>query len=354
MNDRGDSLWKDNHSFTLKLFIGLGLVWIVCIIADMIIGPVNIPVRKIPGILLNTNVDNEAWRTIMFDFRIPKTITAVLAGAALSLSGLQMQTIFRNPLAGPDVLGVSAGASLGVAIVMLGFGNFFISHNLNYLGSWTQIVAACIGAGLVLILILLVSLRIKDILTILIMGILFGSAASAIVSILQYFSDQSVLKVFVVWSMGSLASLSVIQLKVMALCLGIGIIITIATIKMLNVLMLGENYSRSLGINIKLARILVFISTSILSGSVTAFCGPIAFIGIAVPHLARMIFRTANIKVLVPSCILLGSIVLLISDIISQLPGSGTILPINTVTALLGIPIVIWVIIYNRKIVNIQ
>jgi len=323
------------------------------VISDLMIGPVNIPLNKIFGIIFGNTSSNDSWKTIISDFRVPKTLTAILAGTALSISGLQMQTVFRNPLAGPDVLGISAGASLGVALVMLGFGDFFITRNLNYLGSWTQIAAACTGACFVLILVLLVSVRIRDILTILIMGILFGSAASAIVNILQYFSNQSVLKVFMVWSMGSLASLSAIQLRVMAVCVGVGIALTFFTVKMMDVLMLGENYSKSMGININFARVIIFLSTSILSGSVTAFCGPIGFIGIAVPHLARFMFRTSRNKILIPASMLLGSVVLLLADMVSQLPGSGTILPVNTVTALLGIPVVVWVVVQNRKVANV-
>jgi iron complex transport system permease protein len=350
----GNSLLADNRKRTIRFFAILIFILIVFIIADLIIGPVHIPIKKISGILFGSDQSSSVWRTIMVDFRIPKTITAILAGIALSISGLQMQTVFRNPLAGPDVLGISAGASLGVAVIMMGFGDFFIAHNLHYLGSWTQIVAACAGAGFVLVMVLIVSWRIHDILTILIMGILFGSAASAVVNIIQYFSSQSILKVFVVWSMGSLASLTSIQLQVLAISLCIGLTLTFLTLKIMNALMLGETYSKSMGVNIKLARILIFLSTSILSGSVTAFCGPIAFVGIAVPHLARFIFSTANHKILIPACMLLGSVILLLADIVSQIPASGVILPINTVTALLGIPLVIWVIIYNRKLVKIQ
>jgi iron complex transport system permease protein len=290
----------------------------------------------------------------LFDFRVPKTLTAILAGSALSVSGLQMQTVFRNPLAGPDVLGVTAGASLGVAMVVLGFGDFFLIHNLSYLGSWTQIISAWAGAGLVLLLIMFVAMRVRDIMTILILGILFGSAASAIVNILQYFSQQTVLKAFVIWSMGSLGSLTFVQLRLLTLSLALGFFLTLMTLKVLNALLLGETYSRSLGVNIKRARLLIFLSTSILSGSITAFCGPIAFVGIAVPHLARLIFNTANHHVLVPASLILGAILMLLADIISQFPGSGILLPINSVTALLGIPVVIWVIVYNRRLAGMD
>jgi iron complex transport system permease protein len=336
------------------LFTVLIFLLVVFILADLLIGTVKIPVSDMMNLLMGHHQDHHLWDTILFDFRIPKTLTAILAGSALAVSGLQMQTVFRNPLAGPDVLGVSSGAGLGVAIVVLGFGDFFVTKNLNFLGSWVQIVAAWVGAGSVLFLIMVISIRVRDIMTILILGILFGSAASAFVSIMQYFSPQSMLKAFVIWSMGNLGSLSGIQLRVLSISLGVGFLISVFTIKAMNALLLGENYSRSLGVNIRISRILIFLSTSLLSGSITAFCGPVAFIGIAVPHLARMIFATANHYVLIPASIMLGSILMLLADIISQLPGSGILLPINSITALLGIPVVIWVVVRNRRFTSVN
>jgi len=348
---------SDQHSdpFARKtlLMIILIVLLLFMIILDLMTGAVKIPAHKLIGILFGTADESPVWETILFDFRIPKALTAILAGSALSVSGLQMQTVFRNPLAGPDVLGVTAGASLGVAMVVMGFGDFFLLHNLSYLGNWTQIIAAWAGAGMVLLLIMFVSLRVRDIMTILILGILFGGAASAVVNILQYFSQQSVLKAFVIWSMGSLGSLTGIQLRVLAISVSTGFLLTLLTLKVLNALLLGETYARSLGVNIKQARFLVFLSTSILSGSIAAFCGPIAFVGIAVPHVARLIFNTSNHNVLIPASLMLGSILMLLADIITQMPGSGVLLPINSVTALLGIPVVIWVILYNRRLVGI-
>lgn len=336
------------------LLIILLILLLFLIMLDLMTGSVKIPLPRIVDMLFGKAEEYPIWETILFDFRIPKTLTAILAGSALSVSGLQMQTVFRNPLAGPDVLGVTAGASLGVAMVVLGFGDFFLLHNMNHLGSWTQIIAAWAGAGLVLLLIMVVAMRVRDIMTILILGILFGSAASAIVSILQYFSQQSVLKSFVTWSMGSLGSLTGIQLRMLTFSLAFGFLLTLLALKVLNALLLGETYSRSLGVHIRRSRLLIFLSTSILSGSVTAFCGPIAFVGIAVPHLARLIFNTANHHVLVPASLILGSMLMLLADLISQMPGSGILLPINSVTALLGIPVVIWVIVYNRRLTGIS
>jgi iron complex transport system permease protein len=336
------------------LFVLLIVLLVILILLDLTTGSVKIPANRVFSILFGTNDENPVWNTILYEFRIPKTLTAILAGSALSVSGLQMQTVFRNPLAGPDVLGISSGASLGVALVILGFGDLFSINNLGLLSSWLQIVAAWAGAATVLFLVMFVSLRVRDIMTILILGILFGSAASAFVSILQYFSNQSMLKAFVIWSMGSLGNLSGTQLRVLGISLLGGFALTFATIKVLNAMLLGETYSRSMGVNIKLTRVLVFISTSILSGSITAFCGPVAFVGIAVPHLARLIFKTADHKVLMPACILLGSLLMLLADLISQVPGSAVVLPINSVTALLGIPVVIWVVVYNRRMVAVN
>jgi iron complex transport system permease protein len=338
----------------LVILISLSLLLIIVFIVDLFLGSVKIPFKEILKILISGKSNNQIWLTIVYDFRLPKAITAVLAGAALSVSGLQMQTIFRNPLAGPYVLGISSGASLGVAILVLGFTSYFSNQAVHYFGNWAQVISAWIGAGLVLFLILAVSMRVQDIMTILILGILFGSATSAIVSIFQYFSHQSMLKAFVIWSMGSLGNLSKSQLNILIPCIIAGLILSLMFSKILNVLLLGETYARSLGVNIKFSRVMIFISTSILAGSITAFCGPIGFIGIAVPHVVRIITKSANHYYLIPGSILSGAIVLLISDIIALLPGSDSTLPVNSVTALLGIPVVIWIIIKNKKIASLS
>jgi len=278
----------------------------------------------------------------------------LIAGMALSVSGLQMQTVFRNPLAGPYVLGISSGASLGVAILILGLSSV-ISVNISMVfNSWAIVGAAWLGSGLVLVLIMIVSVRVRDIMTVLILGIMFASAVSAIVSIMQYFSDESMLKSFVIWTMGSLGNLSWQQLNILIICVIAGLFLSINTTKMLNALLLGEEHARSLGLRLRTARILIFLSTSILAGSVTAFCGPLAFIGIAVPHICRLVFATSSHNYLIPGTILVGSIALLTSDIISQLPGSGKILPVNSVTALIGIPVLIWIIIRRNKFIRLS
>jgi iron complex transport system permease protein len=288
------------------------------------------------------------WVTILTDFRIPRASTAVLAGLALSLAGLQMQTVFRNPLAGPYVLGISSGASLGVALLVMGAYVLFPGREFRFQG-WGLIMAAWIGSGMIMLLLLLVSFRVRDIMTILILGILFGSITIAFVSILQYFTHEAQLKTFIVWTLGSLGNVTPEQLPLLAGCLGTGVFLSVFSLKILNAMLLGENYARSIGVNILAGRVLVFISTSILAGTVTAFCGPIGFIGIAVPHIGRLIWKTADHRLLVPAVMLVGAVILLVSDMISQLPGSDRLLPVNSVTALIGIPVVIWIVVRNQR-----
>ncbi len=333
-----------------SLFLILSLILGGLFVADLFLGSVRIPVSEILDILLRGEPSRPEWADIVLRFRIPKALTALAAGMALSVSGLMMQTAFRNPLAGPYVLGISAGASLGVALLVLGFAGFF-GRGLPGSGSaWAMAAAAWLGSGLILLLILGVSLRVRDIMTILILGILFGSATTAIVSIMQFFSEAASLKTFIIWTMGSLGSVAPAQLRVLMASVIIGLLLVLALSTPLNVMLLGEQYARSLGLNIRAIRFLIFLATSILAGSVTAFCGPIGFIGVAVPHLARMLFRTSDHRILLPGSMLTGGIVLLFSDIASQLPGNDQVLPVNAITALLGIPIVIWVIIRNQKI----
>lgn len=340
-----------NKNVLLLTFLFFLLIF--TFIADLFFGSVHIPVKNIVETLFTGHTLKDEWSLIIIDFRLPKAITAVLAGSALGVSGLQMQTMFRNPLAGPYVLGISSGASLGVAIVILGFSAFLGIHIDGPMANWVIVIAAWFGAGIILLLIFLVSLRINDIMTILILGIMFGSVSTAIVSIMQYFSNETLLKSFLIWSMGSLSNVSGSHLMVLAPSVVLGLVIGLMTIKMLNLMLLGENYARSMGLNINLARFLIFFSTSILAGSITAFCGPIGFIGIAVPHASRMIFKTSDQKILMISSILIGSLTMIISDLLSQLPGNGVVLPINTITALLGIPIVLWIIFKNQHISSI-
>ncbi|MDO9339140.1 MAG: iron ABC transporter permease [Bacteroidales bacterium] len=328
-------------------FAGLLFLVVCFLILDIFLGSVSIKASDvIKAIFTNTESNFE---TIILKFRLPKAITALTVGIALSLSGLQMQTVFRNPMAGPDVLGISSGASLGVAFVILGFSANISPDSLKGLGNWILVAASWAGAGAVMILIMFISSRVKDIMTILILGIMLSSGISAIVIIMQYFSNETMLKAYVIWTMGSLGNLTSSQLNVLLICVSVGVLLSLFSAKMLNALLLGENYAGSIGLNVRLARVVIFACTSIMAGSVTAFCGPIGFIGIAVPHIARILFKTSDHKILIPGTILTGGAVMLASDIISQLPGSDNVLPVNAVTSLIGIPVVIWVILRNRK-----
>ena len=341
-----------------RYFIHYGILVLSCIvffILDLLIGSVKINLSDFAGLIFHPrSFHNSELLTILREFRLPRGITAVLAGMALSVSGLQMQTIFRNPLAGPYVLGISSGASLGVAILVLGVWPALSGVFPHVPGNWAVLLAAGLGAAAVLFLILLVSARVNDIMTILILGLLFGGAVSAVVNILQYFSDEYSLRTFVLWNMGSLSGVTKAQLGVLAPAIIGGLLIALLTGKVLNALLLGETYAKTIGVNIPLSRFFIFLSTSILAGGITAFCGPIGFIGIAVPHLARMIFKTSNHHFLMPASMLLGAIVMLISDMICQLPGTDIVLPVNSVTALLGIPVVIWVLLKNIRISSIN
>lgn len=319
-------------------FAILSAAVLLLFLADIALGSVNFSVSEIFAAV----PDSIAGR-IIADYRLPKAITAIAVGVALSLSGVMMQTVFRNPLAGPYVLGVSAGASLGVALFLLGAPVIGVASNIGVA------MSAWLGAAVILLVVLFVSVRLKDIMAVLILGMMLSSAAAAGVDVLQYFSSESALKGFVIWSMGSLGGVSVEQLTILLVAVVVGAAVALGSIKKLDMLLLGENYARSMGLDMTARRIVIFAATSILAGSVTAFCGPIAFVGIAVPHAARMIFRSASHRVLLPSSMLMGAAVMLACDIIAGVPGSQIVLPINTVTALFGIPIVILVVVKSRK-----
>ena len=326
------------------LFILLTALVVVLFAADMMVGSVGISAKDVLAALMGGG--DSVTRKIVIDIRLMKAIVAILAGAALSVSGLQMQTLFRNPLAGPYVLGVSSGASLGVALFILGAPLLGIGGS-----AWLSTVgvagAAWIGAAAILAVVAAVSQRIKDIMVILILGMMASSGVSAIVQILQYMSNEEALKSFVIWTMGSLGDVTTSQLSLVAPAIIAGLIISVSVIKPLNLLLLGESYARTMGLNIRRTRSLILLSTTLLAGTVTAFCGPIGFIGLAIPHVARILFCDADHRTLLPAAALTGAVSLLICDIISKI----LVLPVNTITALLGIPIVIWVVIRNKSIV---
>ncbi|HZM14158.1 MAG TPA: iron ABC transporter permease, partial [Bacteroidales bacterium] len=282
---------------------------------------------------------------IVMQFRLPKALTAIIAGAAMSVSGLLMQTLFRNPLAGPDVLGVSSGAGLGVALTVLTITPLFSFTQGSPLQDWSLILAAWVGAGAVMMIIMAVSARMRDIMTVLIVGLLLASAISAVVSLLQYFSNEAMLKTYVIWTMGNLGNMSYTQIRTLTAATLTGMVLAFVMIKPLNAMLMGETFSRTVGVNMKMTRIILLASASILAGSVTAFCGPLAFIGVAVPHITRIIFGTTDHRTLMPGVALSGAVILLISDMLSTLPGGGQIIPVNTVTSLIGIPVVLWIII---------
>ena len=326
------------------LFVILSLLLVILFVLDLLIGSVHIPLRDILGTLFGGDVD-ASTRLIVLDIRLIKAIVAILAGMALSVSGLQMQTLFRNPLAGPYVLGISSGASLGVAIFILGMPLLGVATN-STLSSVGTAGAAWFGSALILAFVASVSTRIKDIMVILILGMMISSGVSAVVQILQYLSNEEALKSFVIWTMGSLGDVTTNQLHLMLPAVLLGLVVSVAVIKPLNLLLLGEQYARTMGLNVRRSRYLIFLSTTLLAGTVTAFCGPIGFVGLAIPHIARMLFSNADHRVLLPATALCGAVVLLGCDIISKC----LTLPINTITALLGIPIVIWVVIRNKSI----
>ena len=331
-------------SRSTTLFIIISLLLVILFVLDLLMGSVHIPLRDILAAIVGAEVD-PATRLIVLDIRLVKAIVAILTGMALSVSGLQMQTLFRNPLAGPYVLGINSGASLGVALFILGMPLLGIATN-STLSSMGTAGAAWLGSALILAFVASVSTRIKDIMVILILGMMISSGVSAIVQILQYLSNEEALKSFVIWTMGSLGDVTINQLHLMLPAVLIGLVVSVAVIKPLNLLLLGEQYARTMGLNVRRSRYLIFLSTTLLAGTVTAFCGPIGFVGLAIPHIARMLFSNADHRILLPASALCGAVTLLICDIISK----WLTLPINTITALLGIPIVIWVVIRNKSI----
>ena len=331
-------------SRSTTLFIIISLLLVILFVLDLLMGSVHIPLRDILAAIVGAEVD-PATRLIVLDIRLVKAIVAILTGMALSVSGLQMQTLFRNPLAGPYVLGINSGASLGVALFILGMPLLGIATN-STLSSMGTAGAAWLGSALILAFVASVSTRIKDIMVILILGMMISSGVSAVVQILQYLSNEEALKSFVIWTMGSLGDVTINQLHLMLPAVLIGLVVSVAVIKPLNLLLLGEQYARTMGLNVRRSRYLIFLSTTLLAGTVTAFCGPIGFVGLAIPHIARMLFSNADHRILLPASALCGAVTLLICDIISK----WLTLPINTITALLGIPIVIWVVIRNKSI----
>lgn len=323
------------RSRSVLLFTALAALTLFLFLLDLAVGAVPVPLGDVWAALTGGDCPR-ATAKIILNIRLIKAVLALLAGAALSVSGLQMQTLFRNPLAGPYVLGISSGASLGVALVVLAG----VGSSIGIAG------AAWLGAALVLVVIAAVGHRIKDIMVILILGMMFSSGIGAVVQILQYVANDESLKMFVVWTMGALGDVTLDQLAVLIPSIIAGLLLAVITIKPLNLLLFGEEYAVTMGLNVRRSRGLLFLSTTLLAGTVTAFCGPIGFIGLAMPHVTRMLFRNSDHRVLVPGTVLSGASVLLLCDLVSKLFS----LPINAITALLGIPIVVWVVLRNKSV----
>lgn len=324
------------------LFAGLGLLVVLLFLADIALGSVSIPIRHMVDLLGGKEVDT-AYREILINYRLPKALTAVLVGTALSVSGLLMQSLFRNPLAGPDVLGITAGAGLGVALVTLlaaGAGGLMLG-----LGTWGLVAAAILGAAAVLLLVMLTAVRVPDLVTLLIIGLMFGYVSGALTSVFQHVSNPDTLKVFITWTFGSLSAVSWSMMPVLTLVVAVGLLLSFTLVKRLNVLLIGESYAKALGVSVTGTRYLILLATALMAGGVTAFAGPVTFIGITVPHIARGLFKSWDHRLVLPASMLVGAGLMLVCDMVTQLPGlGGNTLPINSVTALFGAPIIIWIL----------
>jgi len=340
------------HSRRL-IIIGLSVLAVLFFLLDIMLGSVSIPFREVTRIVFLGESDTTAWLFIVEKIRLPKAVTAIIVGCGLSVSGLQMQTLFRNPLAGPSELGITAGAGLGVAAVMLTSGStasIYAIRQLGVSGSWLIVVMASLGAALVLSMVLLIAGRIKDNVILLIVGVMVGTITVSVISIWQYFSQPEELQEYILWTFGSLGGIVQYHLYVLSGVVIVGLLIAFSSSKALNAMLLGENYARSMGLTVGKTRFIIMASTSLLTGSITAFCGPIGFVGIAIPHITRSLLGTSDHRILIPCCCLVGTVLMLICDIISQMPGTQTVLPINVVTSLLGAPVVIWVIVSRNNL----
>jgi len=331
---------KQRYSILFSLLI---MLTAILLLADLIFGSVHIPLRDVFSTLGGNNPDTVTSQ-ILLNLRLPKAITAILTGASLSVAGLMMQTLFRNPLADPYILGVSSGASLGVALTIMTTSLLPIAFAND---GWMMILSATIGASFVLLLVIAISFKVRNAVSLLIIGIMFGMIAGSLVNVLQNFSNPDSIKLFVMWTFGSLSAVSWEYMQVLLPIVMVGMGMAFFLQKSLDGLLLGENYARSLGISVTRTRILIVVATGLLAGGITAFVGPVAFVGIAIPHIARGVFRTANHKILLPASSLCGASLLLACDLVSQVPTHN--LPINTVSALFGAPIIIWVILKKNR-----
>jgi len=339
---------KFSYKFSTLLFF---LLMLVLFIINISLGSVDIPLKSIFNSLFGDGGNKDSWDYIILNYRLPKAITAILVGSGLAISGLLMQTLFRNPLAGPYVLGISSGASLGVALLILG--SSIIGGSFRLLGQSQVLIsiAASAGSFLVLFAVMIVSKQVKNTMSILIIGLMFSSLTSAVISVLAYFSSAENLQQYMFWGFGSLGNLTWTEVLIFSCLYLLAAVLILPVIKPLNSLLLGENYAKSIGINIKRTKNLVLIATSLLTGVITAFAGPIAFIGLAAPHMTKLILNTSQHKIILPAAALLGANIMLISDTVAQLPNSEFTLPINAITTMFGAPIVIWLLLRKKKMV---
>lgn len=322
----------------ILLFTGLLVVLIISFILDLILGSIDIPLKEL-YLIISGNSSDEIYREILLNYRLPKAITALLTGASLSVAGLLMQTLFRNPLADPYILGVSSGAGLGVAITMM---SATILPSFWITGSWGVILSAVTGGTLVLMLVILVSFRLQNTVSLLIVGIMFGTIAGSLISIIQNFTNPDAIKLYVLWTFGSLSAVNWEKMQILFPVILAGLLLAFSLHKKADGMLLGDNYAMGLGINTRKTRILMVIATGLMAGGITAFTGPIAFVGVAVPHIVRGILKTSTHRLLIPASVITGGILLLICDIISQIPEYA--LPVNTISALFGAPVIIWII----------
>lgn len=333
------------HRARALAMAGLGLGLWVAFFLNLALGSVTIPLGEVVSIIAGGEAAKPSWSEIVLNFRLPKALTAILAGAGLAVGGLQMQTLFRNPLADPFILGISSGASLGVALVVLSTGaatGFLVA--MDFLSSLGLIGAAILGGALIMALVIAVAQRVRSNMTLLILGLMFGYATGALVSVLLYFSVPEQIQAYIAWTFGSFGGVTWGQMRLLAPVVLFGLVLAYLLIKPLNVLLLGEAYARSMGLAVAWARFWIIASTALLAGAVTACCGPIGFLGVAVPHLCRSLLNTSDHRILMPATIILGGTIALIADVVAGLPGSSTVLPLNAITALLGAPVVVWII----------
>ena len=339
---------RQSTSFSMLLIVA---VILVLLFLNLILGSVSIPLKSVWNVLCGNGGEPVTWQNIIWKSRLPQALTALVAGAGLSVSGLQMQTVFRNPLAGPSVLGISSGASMGVAFVVLlsgSIGGVALSR-LGFMGEIALSVAAVIGSLSVMALIVYVSQKVKGNVTLLIIGVMIGYVANAVIGVLKFFSVEEDIRAYVIWGLGSFSRVSGNQMMLFVAIMAVLLPLSFLLVKTLNLMLLGDGYARNLGLNVKRSRLLVITSAGVLTAIVTAYCGPIIFLGLAVPHLSRAIFQTSDHRILMPASLLVGGALALVCNLIARMPGFEGALPVNSVTALVGAPVVASVLFRKRK-----